>query len=125
MYKKYQTYSNQSIQQPRYIKEKIDLIKKRLFASYKGSKIQWIAESSDFPKKVNYHGSEEKILKIVYTPMWNGETLENIMITFEDITEKERFAKTKKQYNLQQISQKTGLKIETLRSRTNIHNLNV
>ncbi|MEE2745207.1 MAG: response regulator [Bdellovibrionota bacterium] len=105
--------------------EDIKRIKQNLLMSYDDSKIGWIAKSSEFPKKITYQGpeNEEKVLNIIYTPLWNGEELTSIMLTFEDITEKERFGKTKKQYNLQQIAQKTGLKIETLRSWTKRYSL--
>ncbi|MEE2743013.1 MAG: response regulator [Bdellovibrionota bacterium] len=101
-------------------KDELKVLKKNFSDVYESSKINWAIESAKFPDKVNVEVVEQddKILKIAYTPLWNNEVLESIMMTFEDITDKERFAKEKNQYNLQQIAQIVDLKVETLRTWT-------
>jgi two-component sensor histidine kinase/HPt (histidine-containing phosphotransfer) domain-containing protein len=64
-----------------------------------GDEVQWILSESKLPSLIVLKTGEgnkavSKVLKLTYTPLWSKlDTVENIMIVAEDVTELERYRK--------------------------------
>ena len=97
---------------------------KKILNAFSCSKITWKLTEKTLHKKFLLIRPEEKVLQAKYIPLWTKEEkVEKIMITLEDITQKEKFSKKKSTYYVGQIAKIIGLNPDTLKTWTKRYNL--